>query len=160
MRKVNIHEAKTTLSQLVEAAEAGEKVILARAGNPVVQLVRLRQRKQGIKLGLLKGRVPERLLDTSRGRSRSARSTNCSAAVSNLEAPARHARPAVGAGRQPSPVRACARAARRCRQRVLGEQREHLGDRDQGPARQAQPRLAAGQDRGRDRRRGLSCACR
>lgn len=64
MRKVNIHEAKTTLSQLVEAAEAGEKVILARAGKPVVQLVRLRQRKQGIKLGLLKGRIPERLVDT------------------------------------------------------------------------------------------------
>jgi prevent-host-death family protein len=64
MRKVNIHEAKTTLSQLVEAAESGEKVILARAGKPVVQLVRLRQRKQGIKLGLLKGRIPERLLDT------------------------------------------------------------------------------------------------
>ena len=35
MRKVNIHEAKTTLSKRVEAAEAGEKVILARAGRPV-----------------------------------------------------------------------------------------------------------------------------
>ena len=62
MRKVNIHEAKTTLSQLVEAAEAGEKVVLARAGKPVVQLVRLRKRRGGIKLGLLKGRLPERLL--------------------------------------------------------------------------------------------------
>jgi len=62
MRKVNIHEAKTTLSQLVEAAEAGEKVVLARAGKPVVQLVRLRRRRGGIKLGLLKGRLPERLL--------------------------------------------------------------------------------------------------
>jgi prevent-host-death family protein len=63
MRQVSIHEAKTTLSQLVEAAEAGEKVILARAGKPVAQLVRLRPRKYGIKLGLLKGRVPQRLLD-------------------------------------------------------------------------------------------------
>ena len=62
MRKVNIHEAKTTLSQLVEAAEAGEKVVLARAGKPVVQLVRLRKRRGGIKLGVLKGRLPERLL--------------------------------------------------------------------------------------------------
>jgi prevent-host-death family protein len=62
VRKVNIHEAKTTLSQLVEAAEAGEKVVLARAGKPVVQLVRLRKRRHGIKLGLLKGRLPERLL--------------------------------------------------------------------------------------------------
>jgi prevent-host-death family protein len=63
VRKVNIHEAKTTLSQLVEAAEAGEKVVLARAGKPVVQLVRLRKRRKGIKLGLLKGRLPERLLE-------------------------------------------------------------------------------------------------
>lgn len=61
MRKVNIHEAKTTLSQLVDAAEAGEKVVLARSGKPVVQLVRLKRR--GIKLGVLKGRLPQGLLD-------------------------------------------------------------------------------------------------
>lgn len=63
MRKVNIHEAKTTLSQLVEAAEAGEKVVLARAGKPVVELVRLKKKAQGIRLGGLKGRIPEKLLD-------------------------------------------------------------------------------------------------
>jgi prevent-host-death family protein len=62
VRKVNIHEAKTTLSQLVEAAEAGEKVILARAGKPVVQLVRVKTQR-GIKLGVLKGKLPEQLLD-------------------------------------------------------------------------------------------------
>ena len=62
MRKVNIHEAKTTLSQLVEAAEAGETVVLARAGKPVVQLVRLKM-KRGIKLGGLKGKIPEKLID-------------------------------------------------------------------------------------------------
>jgi prevent-host-death family protein len=62
MRKVNIHEAKTTLSQLVEAAEAGEKVVLARAGKPVVELVRLKK-KRGIKLGVLKGKVPEKLIE-------------------------------------------------------------------------------------------------
>ena len=61
MRKVNIHEAKTTLSQLVEAAEAGERIVLARAGKPVAQIVRLEPR--GIRLGLLKGRLPERLLE-------------------------------------------------------------------------------------------------
>jgi prevent-host-death family protein len=61
MRKVNIHEAKTTLSQLVEAAESGETVVLARAGKPVVQLVRLKK-KRGIKLGGLKGKLPEQLL--------------------------------------------------------------------------------------------------
>lgn len=62
MRKVNIHEAKTTLSKLVEAAEAGEKVILARAGRPVAQIVRL-DRQGGIKLGTLKGRIPDELID-------------------------------------------------------------------------------------------------
>ena len=64
MRQVNIHEAKTTLSQLVEAAEAGEQVILARAGKPVVQLVRLNPQKRGIQLGLLKGKLPEALIET------------------------------------------------------------------------------------------------
>lgn len=62
MRKVNIHEAKTTLSQLVEAAEAGERVILARAGKPVVELVQL-ARKPRIRLGVLKGQLPQKLLD-------------------------------------------------------------------------------------------------
>jgi prevent-host-death family protein len=64
MRKVNIHEAKTTLSQLVEAAEAGERIVLARAGKPVAQIVRLAREPRGIRLGLLKGRLPERLLET------------------------------------------------------------------------------------------------
>jgi prevent-host-death family protein len=55
MRKVNIHEAKTTLSQLVEAVEAGEDVVIARAGRPVAQLTRIRAGRTGIKLGTLKG---------------------------------------------------------------------------------------------------------
>lgn len=33
-----MHEAKTKLSQLVERAEAGEEIIIARRGTPVVQL--------------------------------------------------------------------------------------------------------------------------
>ena len=62
MRTVNIHEAKRTLSRLVEAADAGETVVvLARAGQPVVQLVRLKK-KRGIKLGGLKGGIPEKLI--------------------------------------------------------------------------------------------------
>jgi prevent-host-death family protein len=39
---VNMHEAKSTLSRLVEEAEAGEEVVLARAGKPVVTLVPVR----------------------------------------------------------------------------------------------------------------------
>jgi prevent-host-death family protein len=62
MRKVNIHEAKTTLSKLVEAAEAGERVILARAGRPVAEIVRL-ERPSGIRLGTLAGLLPEELIE-------------------------------------------------------------------------------------------------
>jgi prevent-host-death family protein len=36
---VNMHEAKTELSRLVERALAGEEVVIARAGVPVVRLV-------------------------------------------------------------------------------------------------------------------------
>jgi prevent-host-death family protein len=38
-RVVNMHEAKTTLSKLVELLESGEEVIIARAGRPVARLV-------------------------------------------------------------------------------------------------------------------------
>jgi prevent-host-death family protein len=39
MRTVNIHEAKTHLSRLVEAAAKGESFIIARAGKPLVKVV-------------------------------------------------------------------------------------------------------------------------
>lgn len=39
MSIVNIHEAKTHLSRLIEKVEAGEAVTIARAGKPVVKLV-------------------------------------------------------------------------------------------------------------------------
>lgn len=61
VRKVNIHEAKTTLSQLVQAVEDGERVVLARAGRPIAELVRV-EKPRGIKLGVLKGKVPPKLL--------------------------------------------------------------------------------------------------
>lgn len=61
MRKVNIHEAKTHLSRLVEQAGAGEEIILAKAGKPVARLVPLDGLRTRRKLGLLAGRftVPE-----------------------------------------------------------------------------------------------------
>lgn len=40
MTTVNIHEAKTHLSRLLEMVEAGEQVTIARAGKPIVDLVR------------------------------------------------------------------------------------------------------------------------
>jgi prevent-host-death family protein len=38
MQIVNIHEAKTHLSRLLEVVERGEKVVIARAGQPVATL--------------------------------------------------------------------------------------------------------------------------
>lgn len=41
MTTVNIHEAKTHLSRLIELAVAGEPQVIAKAGKPLVKLVRL-----------------------------------------------------------------------------------------------------------------------
>ena len=61
MTTVNVHEAKTQLSRLIEAAEAGEEVIIARAGKPVVRLMPLKANKPRRQLGMLAGQltVPE-----------------------------------------------------------------------------------------------------
>jgi len=56
-KKVNIYEAKTRLSQLVQEVTAGEDVIIARAGRPVARLTRLgRTVVKKRRLGLLDGR--------------------------------------------------------------------------------------------------------
>jgi len=39
MTEVNVHQAKTQLSQLLHRVEAGEEVIIARAGKPIARLV-------------------------------------------------------------------------------------------------------------------------
>ena len=39
MHIANIHEAKTHLSRLIDRVEAGEEIIIARAGKPVVRMV-------------------------------------------------------------------------------------------------------------------------
>jgi prevent-host-death family protein len=38
-RIVNVHEAKSTLSRLLQAVEAGDDVVIARSGKPVARLV-------------------------------------------------------------------------------------------------------------------------
>ena len=43
MKTVNMHEAKTHLSRLVQAALAGEPFIIARAGKPLVKVVPLEE---------------------------------------------------------------------------------------------------------------------
>ena len=54
---VNIHEAKTHLSRLVERVEAGEEVVIARAGRPVARLVPFRRRSTPRVPGLWRGKV-------------------------------------------------------------------------------------------------------
>jgi antitoxin (DNA-binding transcriptional repressor) of toxin-antitoxin stability system len=41
MATFNIHEAKTHLSRLIDRAEKGEEIVIARAGKPVVRLERI-----------------------------------------------------------------------------------------------------------------------
>ena len=43
MAQVGMHEAKTKLSRLVERAEAGEDIVIARNGTPVARLVPIRR---------------------------------------------------------------------------------------------------------------------
>lgn len=54
---VNIHDAKTHLSKLVDKVAAGGEVIIAKAGKPVARLVPLARIGQIRKLGALKGRL-------------------------------------------------------------------------------------------------------
>ncbi len=55
--RVNIHEAKTHLSRLIERAEAGEEVVIARAGKPAVRLVPYVEEPKKRVLGAWKGRI-------------------------------------------------------------------------------------------------------
>lgn len=78
MQKVNIHAAKTRLSQLVEEAAGGREVVIAKAGKPVARLVPLEKAGRPRKLGLLAGRLkvpadfdaplPRRVLASFEGR--------------------------------------------------------------------------------------------
>ncbi|MFY9237467.1 MAG: type II toxin-antitoxin system Phd/YefM family antitoxin [Roseovarius sp.] len=66
MTQFNIHSAKTNLSKLIEAALAGDEVIIARGTKPVVRLVPIPD--EGFKLGILKkelGATPDFLAPLS-----------------------------------------------------------------------------------------------
>jgi prevent-host-death family protein len=53
---VNIYDAKTRLSQLVDKAAAGEDVVVSRHGKPLVRITRLDAPRRHVTFGLLKGR--------------------------------------------------------------------------------------------------------
>ena len=59
MRTVNIHEAKTNLSRLVEEAAKGEPFVIAKAGKPLVKVTSLETPVAGQvrRLGFLEGRI-------------------------------------------------------------------------------------------------------
>jgi prevent-host-death family protein len=57
MRTVNIHEAKTHLSRLIEAAAKGEPFIIAKAGKPLVIFVPVDAPTAPRRLGFMRGAV-------------------------------------------------------------------------------------------------------
>ncbi len=59
MQTVNIHEAKTHLSRLVEQAAKGEPFVIAKAGKPLVKVISLDTPVAGQvrRLGFMKGRI-------------------------------------------------------------------------------------------------------
>lgn len=61
VQRINIHEAKTHLSQILQQAEQGEEFVIARAGRPVARLVPLVKTQSRRRLGLLDGQlqIPE-----------------------------------------------------------------------------------------------------
>lgn len=57
MQTVNIHEAKTNLSRLVEEVAAGKEIIIAKAGKPMARLVPLAIAPKRRRLGVFKGEL-------------------------------------------------------------------------------------------------------
>ena len=57
MHTVNIHEAKTHLSRLVDEVVAGEEVVIAKAGKPMARLIPFAPAAKKRKLGLLAGKL-------------------------------------------------------------------------------------------------------
>jgi prevent-host-death family protein len=61
MRTVNVHDAKTNLSRLLEEVESGRDVVIARSGTPVARLVPIKKRGPRRLFGRDRGKfiVPE-----------------------------------------------------------------------------------------------------
>ena len=54
---VNIHEAKTHLSRLLERVSDGEEIVIAKAGKPVARLSSVDAKRKALPYGLLKGKL-------------------------------------------------------------------------------------------------------
>ena len=78
MNKVNIHQAKTHLSRLVDLAAGGEEIIIAKAGKPLARLVPYNPKGAFRRPGAMRGKIrikknfdaplPKSLLDSFEGK--------------------------------------------------------------------------------------------
>lgn len=57
MLQVNIHEAKTNLSKLIQKVVDGEEVIIAKGNKPLVKLILIEQLKPKRRIGSARGQV-------------------------------------------------------------------------------------------------------
>ena len=58
MHVANIHEAKTHLSRLIDRAAAGEEIVIARAGKPMVRMIPYQEKQPPKRTpGIWKGKV-------------------------------------------------------------------------------------------------------
>ena len=57
MQSINIHEAKTHLSRLIDRVAAGEEIIIAKAGRPMAKLVPYREYSGPRQPGYWRGKV-------------------------------------------------------------------------------------------------------
>ncbi len=55
--QLNLYDAKTRLSELVEAASEGEEIIIAKAGRPLAKLGPVDASRKPVRLGLMKGMI-------------------------------------------------------------------------------------------------------
>ena len=57
METINIHEAKTHFSKLIDAVAKGKEIIIARAGEPVARLTGIKSKKPVRRFGVFKGKM-------------------------------------------------------------------------------------------------------
>ncbi|HEY3302420.1 MAG TPA: type II toxin-antitoxin system Phd/YefM family antitoxin [Candidatus Binatia bacterium] len=79
MNKINIHQAKTQFSRLVERAAGGEEIVIAKSGKPIARLVPYTARNEPRRPGYLRGKIrvkktfdralPKKLLASFEGKS-------------------------------------------------------------------------------------------
>jgi len=80
MKIVNVHDAKTHFSRLLNRAQEGEEFLIAKAGKPVARLGPLERRGKKRRLGLLNGKfkipddfndpLPDEVIEAFEGRGR------------------------------------------------------------------------------------------